>query len=745
MAFSVSTRAWRPFSMAPLLAALALPVAVFAQAQPEEPADKTPYATLADILDDERARQRLVEDLRRLAAEQETDTAAAADAAPEVTLPERIAAASQAGAEQVVRQFEQAAAALASIGEGPGADWSALGRALVDLGGLVVATMLAFLVLRRLARPLFARLGAWVLRGSGGAELPRRAVAVVLAAAVDGAAILLAWVAGWALALFLLGERGVIDTPLSLFLNAFVAIETLKMLVRVVFAARDDGLRLLPVAAEEAAYWNAWLAHLASFVGYGALVVVPVVRTALSPALGQVVYVLVLALGFVYALAIILQNRARVRARLEALSHSAALTITRVTAAVLARVWHLAAIAYLLALTVVLLTRPQQALAFMATSTAQSLVAIALGVLLGAVIGRAIRRGIRIAEPTREKFPQLEERLNAFVPRGLQGIRLAIVALVVALVLDAWHLFDLGAWLVSDSGLGVVASVVSVLAILALAAAVWIVVASWIDHRLSPAAGQGEPSARRRTLLALLRNAVAVVIVTMAAMITLAEMGINIGPLLAGAGVLGLAIGFGSQKLVQDIIGGVFIQLENAINTGDWVTAGGISGTAERLSIRSVGLRDLSGTFHIVPFSSVETVSNYMRDFAYHLGEYGVAYREDTDEVVTHLIAAFEELRQDPDMEPEITGDLEIAGVTALADSSVNIRVRIMTRPGSQWKVGRAYNRLVKRHFDAAGIEIPFPHRTLYFGRDKDGAAPAASAGSSTDSFSGVGGDESGD
>ncbi|MEC9314169.1 MAG: mechanosensitive ion channel domain-containing protein, partial [Pseudomonadota bacterium] len=199
-----------------------------------------------------------------------------------------------------------------------------------------------------------------------------------------------------------------------------------------------------------------------------------------------------------------------------------------------------------------------------------------------------------------------------------------------------------------------------------------------------------------------------------------------IGPLLAGAGVLGLAIGFGAQKLVTDVITGVFIQMENAINAGDIVTVGGLTGTAEKLTIRSLGLRDLSGTYHIIPFSAVDTVSNYMREFAYHVGEYGVAYREDTDEVVIKLREAFEELLSDDEQRAKILSDeLEVHGVTALADSSVNIRIRIKTLPGNQWAVGREYNRLVKRHLDAAGIEIPFPHLTLYFGEDKQGNAPA--------------------
>ena len=120
-------------------------------------------------------------------------------------------------------------------------------------------------------------------------------------------------------------------------------------------------------------------------------------------------------------------------------------------------------------------------------------------------------------------------------------------------------------------------------------------------------------------------------------------------------------------------------------------------------------------------------MSNYNRDFAYHVGEYGIGYREDTDEAIAHLRAAFGELLQDPALRGQIIGEqLEVHGVTALADSAVNIRVRIKTLPGAQFPIGRAYNRLVKRHFDAAGIEIPFPHMTLYFGEDKQGKAPPA-------------------
>ena len=298
---------------------------------------------------------------------------------------------------------------------------------------------------------------------------------------------------------------------------------------------------------------------------------------------------------------------------------------------------------------------------------------------------------------------------------------------VAAVILDAWGIFSLTAWLASEAGIHTIGTLISVAAILVGAMAVWIVLASWIEHRLNPGDETHLPTARAKTLLTIFRNAAAIALIIMTVMIVLAEIGVNIGPLLAGAGVLGLAIGFGAQKLVQDIITGVFIQMENAINSGDIVTAGGITGTAEKLTIRSLGLRDLSGTYHLIPFSSVDTVSNFMREFAYHVGEYGVAYREDTDQVIVHLREAFAELMADEDQREKILVDeLEVHGITALADSSVNIRVRIKTLPGTQWGVGRAYNRLVKQHLDAAGIEIPFPHMTIYFGQDKDGSAPPA-------------------
>jgi small conductance mechanosensitive channel len=653
----------------------------------------------------------------------EAETEAAAAESESVPLPRRLAEATQSAAEGAIDQVRQALTVFTALGETEfRVDWAAFGWGILRLAMVVLATFAAFIALRWLARGVFAQANRWALGGDASFAVIRRVVAVAAAVLVDALVVVLAWVAGYAVALFLVGEAGSMATQQSLFLNAFLLIEIAKALIRMVFASRDDGLRLLPLAAGDAAYWNKRLAAIVGFLGYGLMLVVPVVTSGIAPAVGAVLEPLIKVAAFIAAVVIIRRNRDLVRTKLlqkAAGTHGATGSIL----AVLGRIWHVLAIGYVTGLLVASLVPSDEALPFMMAATLQTLLAIAVGVFLSVLLGQLMRRPLRVPERTREHFPLLEQRINGFVPRGLQVVRIFIGVVVAAVIIDAWRVFfDFGEWLASDAGLHVVGALISVAFIVILAVGIWIGFASWIEHRLNPNAGKGEPGAREKTLLSLFRNAATIALVTVTAMICLSELGVNIGPLIAGAGVLGLAIGFGAQKLVQDIITGVFIQLENAINTGDFITVAAISGTVERLSIRSVGLRDLSGTFHIVPFSSVDTVSNFTREFAYHLGVYGIAYHESVDEAVAQLQDAFEELKEDAEVASKLLGGLEVDGVTQFADSAINIRVRIMTTPGDQWSVGRAYNKLVKKYFDSAGIEIPFPHRTLYFG---DGNGPS--------------------
>nr|WP_189467023.1 mechanosensitive channel protein [Halomonas qijiaojingensis] len=721
---------------------LAISFPLQAQQSDAPSAEPPAYATLADLLENEQARNELIEHLRSLAAR----TDAPADAAPQAgaesapsdqpaeqaSLPRRLAEATSHIAGNIGGQLDNMLKAVSALFSGEATardttfDMAAFTEAAFNLALVIIATFALFLGFRRLAKRGFTRINEWSLQGTGLTPILRLVIAVVAAAVIDVVIVALAYVGGNLIATFAIGETGELSTRASLFLNAFLVIELLKAAIRMLFASRYDGLRLLPISASDASYWNRWIARLIGLVGYGLLVVVPLINFYVSPALGQGIGTLIMIGAFVYAVAVVIKNRLKVRRAIEAKAEMATMNASRLSLRLFARIWHWLAILYFLMVLVVTLTRPEDALPFVMLATLKTLITIGVGVLLSSLLTQTIGRRITLPEDLRHKLPKLEQRLNSYIPNALRVIRAIILVIVVMLVLSAWGAFDASAWYASEAGRNLAGRVISIAVILLVAAAIWLALASLIEHRLSPETGGGEPTARAKTLLSLFRNALAIAIVTMTAMIVLSELGINIGPLIAGAGVLGLAIGFGSQKLVQDIITGIFIQVENAMNTGDVVTVGGITGTAERLSIRSVGIRDLSGTYHIIPFSSVDTVSNFMREFAYHVGEYGIAYRENIDEAIVRLREAFDELANDDEHKMNLLAPLEVAGVTALADSSVNIRVRIKTTPGNQWAVGRAYNRLVKMHFDAAGIEIPFPHTTLYFGEDKDGTAPPA-------------------
>ncbi|MBK1735390.1 mechanosensitive ion channel protein MscS [Halorhodospira abdelmalekii] len=641
----------------------------------------------------------------------------------------RIAELSQAMAQWLNQTLRDITATFEEIETaGLGNELLTLAWELGDLLIIIAVTIALLLALRPIARPFFRRAEQWAQRGDERLRTIRRTIGVSAAAVADLVTIVLAWLGGYALALFVLGEVGEMEMRQSLFLNAFLLVEGAKALLRILFATRNDGLRLLPMSADYAHFWYARLSRISGLIGYGLLFLVPLFSQAISEQFGQVITLLLMVAVFGYALTLALRHRRDVRQRLEARAAATQVLVTRTVLATLAWTWHWLVIAYFGTLAVITVTQPETALPYMAQATAQSVLIIALGALLAVALTQATARRIQLSDAKRRHFPLLEQRLNAYVPIALKLVRIVIVLGVCGLLLHAWGLFDFLGWLGSESGLHIVGVVLSVAFILIAALGAWLIAASWIEHRLNPNVGKRRPSAREQTLLTLFRNALAVVLVTMTVMIVLAEIGINIGPLIAGAGVLGLAIGFGAQKLVQDIITGVFIQLENAIDVGDIVTAGGVTGTVEKLTVRSVNIRDLAGTYHFIPFSSVDSIANFTRHFAYHVGDYGIAYRESVDAAKPHLEAAYKELKDhpNPDIAAAVLDEFWIDGVSSLGDSAVHLRVRIKTAPGMQWAVGRAYNELVKKHLDAAGIEIPFPHRTVYFGEPAAGAdAPA--------------------
>ena len=216
---------------------------------------------------------------------------------------------------------------------------------------------------------------------------------------------------------------------------------------------------------------------------------------------------------------------------------------------------------------------------------------------------------------------------------------------------------------------------------------------------------------RVNTLFRILKNFVSIAILIVVIMLILSELGIEIGPLIAAAGVVGLAVGFGSQTLVKDIITGLFIILEGQITIGDIVEVAGHSGRVEAITIRTVRLRDVNGHLHVIPFSEVTTVKNITQDQDYHSFELGVSYNEDVDNVIEIIEKIGLELQKDKDFKTKINGEIEVFGLDKFEDSAIIIKGRIPTVHKQQWLVRREFNRRIKIAFDKSGIEIPF-HQT---------------------------------
>jgi len=235
---------------------------------------------------------------------------------------------------------------------------------------------------------------------------------------------------------------------------------------------------------------------------------------------------------------------------------------------------------------------------------------------------------------------------------------------------------------------------------------------------------------RAHTLTHIVRDVVRIVIFFAGVMMILSEVGIDLKPLLAAAGLGGLAIGFGAHSLVKDLISGFFILLENSVRVGDVVEIAGVSGVVEEIELRTIKLRDLSGNVHVVPNGVIDKVKNMTRGYSFYVFDIGVAYRENVDEVMEVLQEIAAELRRDPQFTEDILEPLDMLGVDEFADSAIIIKCRIKTKPIKQWRIGREMNRRIKNTFDAKGIEIPFPHQTIYWGEPKHGKpAPLFVAG----------------
>lgn len=285
-------------------------------------------------------------------------------------------------------------------------------------------------------------------------------------------------------------------------------------------------------------------------------------------------------------------------------------------------------------------------------------------------------------------------------------------------IIEFWDAFLLraSAWLMETVPAILLILVLSVLLLKVLRSLLQRVRAKLVTRMQEGApADSREVEKRIGTLFGILNSIVLLAVWIVASMILLRQMGIDIAPLLAGAGIIGLAVGFGAQELVRDVISGFFMLMENQVREGDVAIANGTGGLVEKVGLRTLVLRDASGTVHVFQNGKINTLSNMTKGWSAMVFDVGVAYKENTDHVVKVMREVAESLRADPNYEAKILEPMEIFGVDAFGDNAVTIKARLKTKPIEQWSVGREYRRRLKIAFDREGIEIPFPQRTLHW------------------------------
>jgi small-conductance mechanosensitive channel len=352
-------------------------------------------------------------------------------------------------------------------------------------------------------------------------------------------------------------------------------------------------------------------------------------------------------------------------------------------------------------------------------------VAVALPLLI-ATTRRAVNHILRPAG-TRSAEATLPSIAAVCLERGARAL---LIIGAVLLLAQKWGV-DLGALAATETTFTrVLRGALTAIVILLIADFVWHIMKATIDRRLAEAQDPGPPNteearrrARVRTLLPIVRNILFIVMIAFAAMMALASLGVEIGPLIAGAGVVGVAIGFGAQTLVRDVISGMFYLLDDAFRVGEYIQSGNYKGTVESFSLRSVKLRHHRGPLYTVPFGALGAVQNMSRDWVIDKLTVGVTYDSDLDKAKKLVKQIGKELAEDPEFAPHILEPLKMQGVAQFGDFAVQLQMKMMTRPGEQFMIRRRAYALIKKAFDANGIRFAFP--TVQVSGDADAASAA--------------------
>ncbi|HTR17895.1 MAG TPA: mechanosensitive ion channel domain-containing protein [Acetobacteraceae bacterium] len=499
------------------------------------------------------------------------------------------------------------------------------------------------------------------------------------------------------------------DTPrlvLLALVNAYIAYRVATSLTRMLVAPRTPRLRLVHISDDDAAYALRWVRRLAAVAAFGYASSEIGVLFDIDTAAHDALLKLVVLIDHVFLVIIVFQIRSKVAARLRA-RPGATGVIARVRLG-LSRVWHIMAAFWVIALWLVWAARVQDGYLKLWHIFLVTVAVLIVARLIAIMLHGALDRGFHSDNG-------LGRRATCYYPALRGGLDILLGTLTLLTLLETWgvHAF---AWFGHNPlGNRLVSALITIGIAVFGAVVVWEGTNISMDRHLARLTREAQmiKSARFRTLAPILRTALLCAILVVVALTVLSEIGVNIGPLLAGAGILGVAIGFGSQKLVQDFITGIFLLMENAMQVGDWVTVAGLSGSVENLSIRTLRLRAGDGSVHIIPFSSVSTVTNINRGVGNAEVSVTVSLREDPDHVGEVLRRIAIEMREKSPHKEMMRSDLQLWGVDKIEHGGMTIVGQIVCTDTGRWGVQREFNRRMKKRLDDLGIEIATPVQTV--------------------------------
>lgn len=506
------------------------------------------------------------------------------------------------------------------------------------------------------------------------------------------------------------------DTPAALAIGSLVDIYVICRAVtigsRLFFQPDAPQLRLLHIGDTWAAFAQRWIRRIVLVIGGCSAVVETAGSFGLSDA-GHVALMKAVALvGHVMVSILILQCSRPVAAWIRA--QSAGRPSLAVFGNALADAWAPVAIFVVMALWFVWALDVHNGYHVLIALGGRSIaVMIGMRIVSIVVFGALVRLFERHGD---DHGTVVHRHAYRYYPLLRQVVSVLVGIVTLLLLLQIWGVPVMRAFEAGTIGHRLASALVTIAIAALVALLVWESANISIERRLDRWTHQGNlmRAARLRTLLPMLRTLLFVLIALVVVLTGLSELGVNVGPLLAGASIFGVALGFGSQKLVQDFITGIFLLMENAMQVGDWVTLAGVSGTVEYLSIRTVRLRASDGSLHTVPFSSVSTVNNTNRGLGNAAVKVSILHSEDIDRAVETLKEIGAALREDPKYKDGILSDFAYWGVDSVDGAAITMSGQMQCRDSGRWGVQREFNRRIAVLFAERGIRIANPQRTVY-------------------------------